>query len=103
MGHCNDKVNQAIDEQSHKLQHMSTLYANEPQVSPAEKLAQITPGRLKKSFFTNSGTEANETGDRCGAAVHRPPGDCRPAPQLQRSLGHYAFCLRRNHLAHHAG
>src|SRR6185369_6967258 len=27
----------------------------------AEKLAEITPGRLEKSFFTNSGTEANET------------------------------------------
>jgi 4-aminobutyrate aminotransferase-like enzyme len=27
----------------------------------AEKLAEITPGRLQKSFFTNSGTEANET------------------------------------------
>jgi 4-aminobutyrate aminotransferase-like enzyme len=40
---------------------MSTLYANEPQVLLAEKLAQITPGRLEKSFFTNSGTEANET------------------------------------------
>jgi len=26
----------------------------------AEKLAQITPGRLQKSFFCNSGTEANE-------------------------------------------
>ena len=27
----------------------------------AEKLAQIAPGKLKRSFFTNSGTEANET------------------------------------------
>jgi 4-aminobutyrate aminotransferase-like enzyme len=54
-------VTQAIDEQTHKVQHMSTLYANEPQVLLAEKLAQITPGRLEKSFFTNSGTEANET------------------------------------------
>ena len=61
VGHCNDKVTQAIDEQTHKVQHMSTLYANEPQVRLAEKLAQITPGRLEKSFFTNSGTEANET------------------------------------------
>jgi len=26
----------------------------------AEKLAEITPGRIKKSFFCNSGTEANE-------------------------------------------
>jgi 4-aminobutyrate aminotransferase-like enzyme len=61
VGHCNDKVTTAIEEQSRKVQHMSTLYANEPQVRLAEKLAQITPGRLEKSFFTNSGTEANET------------------------------------------
>ncbi len=61
VGHCNEKVTKAIDEQTHKVQHMSTLYANEPQVRLAEKLAQITPGRLEKSFFTNSGTEANET------------------------------------------
>jgi 4-aminobutyrate aminotransferase-like enzyme len=61
VGHCNDKVTQAIHDQTDKLQHISTLYANEPQVRLAEKLAQITPGRLEKSFFTNSGTEANET------------------------------------------
>ena len=61
VGHCNEKVTRAIDEQTHKVQHLSTLYANEPQVRLAEKLAQITPGRLEKSFFTNSGTEANET------------------------------------------
>ena len=61
VGHCNEKVTRAIDEQTHKLQHLSTLYANEPQVLLAEKLARITPGRLEKSFFTNSGTEANET------------------------------------------
>lgn len=61
VGHCHDKVTQAIDEQTRKVQHTSTLYANEPQVRLAEKLAQITPGRLEKSFFTNSGTEANET------------------------------------------
>ncbi len=61
VGHCNDKVTAAIDAQTHKLQHASTLYPNEPHVRLAEKLAQITPGRLQKSFFTNSGTEANET------------------------------------------
>ena len=44
VGHCNDKVTKAIHDQTDKLQHISTLYANEPQV-----------------LFTNSGTEANET------------------------------------------
>jgi 4-aminobutyrate aminotransferase-like enzyme len=61
VGHCNEKVTGAIHAQIRKLQHLSTLYPNEPHVRLAEKLAQITPGRLQKSFFTNSGTEANET------------------------------------------
>ena len=44
------------------LQHVSTVFANEPQAALAKKIASITPGgKLTKSFFTNSGTEANET------------------------------------------
>jgi 4-aminobutyrate aminotransferase-like enzyme len=61
VGHANPKVNAAIIEQVQTLQHTSTLYANRPQGDLAEKLHQITPGRLKKSFFTNSGTEADDT------------------------------------------
>jgi 4-aminobutyrate aminotransferase len=53
-------VTSAITAQVEKLQHTSTLYPNEAIVALAEKLAQITPGHLQKSFFTNSGTEANE-------------------------------------------
>ena len=61
VGHCNDKVVAAIEEQVRKVQHTSALYPTEPHVRLAEKLAAITPGALKQSFFTNSGTEANET------------------------------------------
>ncbi len=61
VGHANPKVNAAIIEQVKTLSHTSTLYANKPQSDLAEKLAQITPGRLKKSFFTSSGTEADDT------------------------------------------
>ena len=61
VGHCNDKVTSAIQHQTEKLQHVSTLYPTEPHVRLAEKLAAMTPGKLQKSFFTNSGTEANET------------------------------------------
>jgi len=61
VGHCNPKVSDKIAEQVHKLQHTSTLYPNENIVSLAEKLAQIAPGKLQKTFFTSSGTEANET------------------------------------------
>jgi len=60
VGHCNPKVTSKVKAQVDRLQHTSTLYPNEQIVALAEKLAQITPGKLQKSFFTNSGTEANE-------------------------------------------
>src|ERR1700723_1950015 len=60
VGHCNPKVTSKIKAQVDKLEHTSTVYPNEAIVALAEKLAQITPGKLQKSFFTSSGTEANE-------------------------------------------
>jgi len=60
IGHCNPKVTSKIKAQIDKLQHTSTVFPNEQMVLLAEKLAQITPGKLQKSFFTSSGTEANE-------------------------------------------
>src|ERR1700691_4314499 len=60
VGHTNPKVTGKIKAQVDRLQHTSTLYPNEAIVDLAEKVAQITPGNLQKSFFTNSGSEANE-------------------------------------------
>jgi 4-aminobutyrate aminotransferase len=62
VGHCNDKVNAAVHAQVDTLQHVSTVFVTQPQAMLAKKIATLTPGgRLTKSFFTNSGTEANET------------------------------------------
>jgi 4-aminobutyrate aminotransferase-like enzyme len=62
VGHANPKVTGPVKAQIDRLQHLSTLYPNEAIVALAEKVAQITPGELKSSFFTSSGTEANEAG-----------------------------------------
>jgi 4-aminobutyrate aminotransferase-like enzyme len=61
VGHCNPRVVAAVSEQMQTLGHVSTLYATEVQVEAARKLADIAPGALKRTFFTNSGTEAIET------------------------------------------
>ncbi len=62
VGHCNEDVNRKIHAQIDRLQHASTLFAMEPQAALAKDIAELTPERkLSKSFFTNSGTEANET------------------------------------------
>jgi 4-aminobutyrate aminotransferase-like enzyme len=60
VGHTNPKVTAKIKAQVDRLQHTSTLYPTEAIVALAEKVAQIAPGKLQSSFFTNSGTEANE-------------------------------------------
>ena len=61
IGHCNDEVNDAVKEQIDRLIHISSLYPTVPVVELAEKLSDITPGRLQKCYFTASGTEADET------------------------------------------
>jgi alanine-glyoxylate transaminase/(R)-3-amino-2-methylpropionate-pyruvate transaminase len=61
VGHCNPRVIDATVAQMKKLGHISTLYAHEMQVEAARKIADIAPGNLKRTFFSNSGTEAIET------------------------------------------
>lgn len=62
VGHANQVINDKVKAQMDRLQHVSTVFATEPLAALAKKLAEITPERkLTKTFFTNSGTEANET------------------------------------------
>ena len=61
IGHCDERVTGPLKAQIDRLGHVSTLYPTLPGVELAERLARITPGALKKSMFTNSGTEADET------------------------------------------
>ncbi len=60
LGHANEKVNAKLKAQIDRVQHTSTLFPTEAIVALAEKVASIAPGKLKKCYFTNSGTEANE-------------------------------------------
>ncbi len=58
LGHCHESVVEAVSEQLKKLMHTSNLYYIIPQIEVAEILYEITKGF--KSFFCNSGAEANE-------------------------------------------
>ncbi|WP_085495144.1 aspartate aminotransferase family protein [Paenibacillus aquistagni] len=60
-GHCNEAITSKTIEQLQQLQHTSTIYLTQPMVELAERLANgILPGKLKRTFFVNSGSEANE-------------------------------------------
>lgn len=60
-GHCNEQITAKTIEQLQTLQHTTTIYLTQPMVDLAEKLASgVLPGNLKRTFFCNSGSEANE-------------------------------------------
>jgi 4-aminobutyrate aminotransferase len=60
VGHANPRVIEKVKAQIDKVQHTSTAHLTEATVALAEKMAQIAPGKLRKSYFSNSGSEANE-------------------------------------------
>jgi taurine--2-oxoglutarate transaminase len=60
IGHGNERVMKAVMEQMQKLTYINPYATSEPRAVLGELLANITPGNLKKSFFTLGGSEANE-------------------------------------------
>jgi alanine-glyoxylate transaminase/(R)-3-amino-2-methylpropionate-pyruvate transaminase len=65
VGHCHPTVAEAVKEQAGRLRHTTTIYLHPTIAQFAAKLAQKMPTNhqgqpLDKSYFTNSGSEANE-------------------------------------------
>lgn len=58
LGHCHPAVVEAVQHQVTELVHVSNLYYNMRQVELAEQLSIQSKGM--RSFFSNSGAEANE-------------------------------------------
>ncbi|HKR59495.1 MAG TPA: aminotransferase class III-fold pyridoxal phosphate-dependent enzyme, partial [Pyrinomonadaceae bacterium] len=63
-GHSHPHVVAALREQADKLLFYSNLVYSEARARAAERLVAISPAPLKKVFFCNSGTEANENAMR---------------------------------------
>jgi taurine---2-oxoglutarate transaminase len=60
IGHSHPKIVQAIKDQAEKLATIGPPMASESRSRLGRLLAEITPGDLSMSFFTNGGAEANE-------------------------------------------
>ncbi len=59
LGHAHPAISDAICLQSKKLMHTSNLYQIENQSQLADKLCALS--KMERTFFCNSGAEANET------------------------------------------
>jgi LysW-gamma-L-lysine/LysW-L-ornithine aminotransferase len=60
IGHQNPYVNQALQEQSQKLINCTELFYNDQRAQLLETLARLTPSRISRFFFCNSGAESVE-------------------------------------------
>jgi 4-aminobutyrate aminotransferase len=68
-GHSHPRVVAAAREQMERFIHCGTYLYQVPVVgSLAQRLAEVTPGRLEKTFFSNSGAEAVEGAMRLARA-----------------------------------
>lgn len=59
-GHCHPRVTQAMHEQLDRVQHTTTIYLHPNFPALAKKLASKLPPGLDVTYFTNSGSEAND-------------------------------------------
>lgn len=109
-GHCHPRVNAAIKEQTDTLQHATTIYLHPNYVQLAKKLASKMPAGLDVTYFTNSGSEANElaismarlfTGNNDIIAVRNAYHGGSPATQGLTSHSTWKFPIPSNVGVHH--
>jgi taurine--2-oxoglutarate transaminase len=69
IGHGDPRVIDAIKRQAEELAYISPFMATEVRARLGQKLAELMPGDLDKSFFTLGGAEANENAIRMARMV----------------------------------
>ncbi|MBI2090786.1 MAG: acetylornithine/succinylornithine family transaminase [Deltaproteobacteria bacterium] len=60
IGHCNDRVIEALEQQARQLINCPGTFYNDTRARLLEKLVSIAPKSLKRAFLCNSGTETVE-------------------------------------------
>ena len=75
LGHSNPILIKALNDQANKLWHTSNYISNEPAISLAKKLTELT--FAEKVYFSNSGSEANEAAIKMARKFHHDRGENR--------------------------
>jgi acetylornithine/N-succinyldiaminopimelate aminotransferase len=60
IGHCHPTLVEAISSQAGRLMQTTNIFYTEAQAELCERLVDITPDGITRSFLVNSGTEATE-------------------------------------------
>jgi len=60
LGHADPRIVEAISKQAARLETAASPFATEAKAKLSKLVAEVTPGDIKKTFFSTSGAEANE-------------------------------------------
>src|SRR5688572_2543924 len=110
-GHCHPKVVKAIEGQVNTLQHATTIYLHPNFPLLAKKLASKMPPGLDVTYFTNSGSEANDlaismarlfTGHHDVIALRNSYHGGTPGTMGLTSLNTWKFPIPQTAGVHHA-
>lgn len=74
LGHRHPRVMAAVRRELERMPLSVRIMPDEPMAELAELLAEVTPGDLERSFFVNSGAEANETALKLARLATGRPG-----------------------------
>ena len=65
VGHCHPKVVQAIKDQADRLLQVPGRYHSVQTMNLARRISELTGGRLRRTFFSNSGAESADGAIKC--------------------------------------
>lgn len=83
LGHCNERINNAVKAQIDKLEHV--IFANfshTPAINLCDRLSQVLPAGLTKFLFTDNGSSAIEAALKMSFQYHYQTGN----PQKTRFM-----------------
>jgi 2,2-dialkylglycine decarboxylase (pyruvate) len=69
VGHSHPAVTKVLVDQAERLMQIGNRFTNVPRILLAERLGEIAPDPLSRSFFCSTGSEANETALRIAKLV----------------------------------
>jgi alanine-glyoxylate transaminase/(R)-3-amino-2-methylpropionate-pyruvate transaminase len=110
VGHCHPRVTQAMQRQVATLVHTTTIYLHPNFPTLAKRIAEKMPAGLDVTYFTNSGSEANDlammlaraaTGNNDIIAVRNSYHGGSPAAMAANSLYTWKFPQQLNSGVHH--
>jgi PLP-dependent transaminase len=91
VGHGRRELAEAARRQMETLEYYASFweFSNPPAIDLATRLAELAPGALNRVFFTNGGSEGNETAIKVARLAWRAQGQPQRTVIISRKMGYH--------------